>query len=366
MFVRKLILNDYRNYPHLEVSFENKGIFITGSNGIGKTNVLEAIYYLTLGRSFRKADDKGLIRKGASEASIYLVYFNEKDKKDHVLSCVIGNGYKTFSYDEETVHKLSSILGKLLAVYYEPSLVFFFKGEPAERRKLLDVTLCQLSNEYFFALTRYRKLIKERNQALQQNWDPDVLDTLRNQLINFSYRIVKERKDLVKKLAVSTGAYYKKLFGEDKTLTLTYRTRCPLDDDEETYRKNALLLFEQNQSYENLRKTTVIGPHRDDLTAKLNGNDLAGYGSQGENRLASLSLKLAILDYLTEKTGTKPLLLLDDITSDLDDTRTENLLSSIRKEGQQVFVTGTTVRKGFQGYEIYESNGNTLTRRNHP
>lgn len=364
MFVRRIILNNFRNYRHLETDFSDNSIFITGNNGIGKTNVLEALYYLTLGRSFRKSDDADLILKGEQEASIYLVFHSDTDNKDHTLACVIGKNYKMFSYDDEKVKSLSKILGKLLAVYYEPSLVFFFKGEPAERRKLLDTTLSQLSPEYLYALTRYRKLLKERNQALAQNYDSDVIMVLRNELVNLSYRIVKERKDLSKVLSSMTKDYYDRLFGEGHKLQLTYKTTCPLEDDQELFVKESIALFEHNQSLENMRKITLIGPHRDDLMAKLDGNELAGYGSQGENRIASLSLKLSILDYVASKTGNRPLLLLDDVTSDLDDKRTENLLTCINKPGQQVFVSGTNVRNGFESYKIFESDGNTLTRRN--
>lgn len=364
MFIRKLILNNFRNYHHLESEFAENGIFITGNNGIGKTNILEAIYYLTLGRSFRKSEDKDLILNGEKEASVYLVFHSESDQKDHTLSCVIGNGYKIFSYDDEKIKSLSKILGKLLAVYYDPSLVFFFKGEPMERRRLLDATLSQLSPEYLYALTRYRKILKERNQALVQNYDPDVTLVLRNELINLAYRIVKERKDLCKTLSAGVKEYYNKLFGEGHTLKLTYKTTSPLEDDQEAFVKESIALFEHNQSLENMRKTTLIGPHRDDLMAALDGNELAGYGSQGENRIASLSLKLSILDDVTKKLNNRPILLLDDVTSDLDDRRTENLLSCINQKGQQVFVTGTNVRNGFETYEVLASDGNTLTRRN--
>lgn len=363
MYVKSLTLNHYRNYAHLEVSFGKERIYLTGPNGIGKTNVLEAIYFLTLGRSFRRADNLDLIQKGEQEASIYLVYHSEEDEKDHSLSCVIGSNYKLFAYDDERQRSLSKILGKLVAIYYEPSLVFFFKGEPEQRRKFLDETLSQLSPTYLYALARYKKLLKERNSALQQDYDPDIIKVLRNQLINLSYRIVTERKAIIQTLSEKTTSYYTRLFGsEERKFTLRYKTPCPLDDDQESYVKNALALFEQNQSLENIRKVTVIGPHRDDLSGLLNGNDLASYGSQGENRLASLSLRLAALDICTEKLGKRPLLLLDDITSDLDEERTRNLLSCLKEPEQQIFLTGAQLRDGFQDYTIYRCDGSSLNK----
>ena len=363
MFIRRIVLNHFRNYSQIDVNFGLNRIYITGNNGIGKTNILEAIYYLTLGRSFRKADDKALIQHGYDEASIYLEYFSEKDNKDHHLSCVINSSYKVFAVDDEKVKSLSQILGKLIAVYYEPSLVFFFKDEPEQRRKLLDEACSQLSPQYLFAIGRYKKLLKERNIALQQDYDPDILDVMRNQLINLSYRIVKDRKDAIRKLSKSASDYYQKLFGEEeKNFVLTYKTSCPLDDDQESFIKHSIELFKKNQSMESLRKVTVLGPHRDDLIGNLNQNSLASYGSQGENRIASLSLKMAVLDLLSESLGVRPLLLLDDITSDLDEKRCRNLLSCINMENQQVFVTGTKIPDGFNDYQIYTSNGSQLTK----
>ncbi len=363
MYVKRLILNHFRNYSQIDLSFGQDRIYINGNNGTGKTNILEAIYYLTLGRSFRKAEDTALIQKGEKEASIYLEYFSESDQKDHHLSTVIQPNSKIFAFEDEKVKSISKIFGKLIAVYYEPSLVFFFKDEPEQRRKLLDETCAQLSSTYLFALTRYKKLLKERNTALQQDYDSDVIDVLRNELINLSYRIVKDRKDVVKLLSKKAEEYYFKLFGEEnRRFTLQYKTSSPLDDDQESFVEHSIDLFQKNKSLENIRKVTLIGPHRDDLLGKLNENSLAGYGSQGENRIASLSLKLAILDLLSDKLGSRPLLLLDDVTSDLDEKRCNNLLSCINKENQQVFVTGTKIPNGFDHYQVYTSNGNTLTK----
>lgn len=362
MYISKLVLNNFRNYSHLETSFDLNRIFITGPNGNGKTNIIEAIYYLTLGRSFRKVDDVGLIKHNQNEANIYLEYHSMIDNSNHSLSCIINPKYKVFAKDGEKVKSLSSILGSLIAVYYAPSLVFYFQEEPEMRRKSLDETCSQLSQKYLFAISRYKKLLKQRNIALQQDYDKDVLNVLRNELITLSYRIVSDRKALINNLSKKSNRYYKLLFGEDRNLTLKYKTLCPIDDDQETFTKNMLSLFDKNQSVESIKKVTVIGPHRDDLLGYLDGSFVANYGSQGENRLASLSLKLSTLDLITEKYKERPLLILDDITSDLDDKRCENLLSCINQKDQQLFVTGTRIPNNFKNYEIYQSHNSTLTK----
>lgn len=364
MFVRRLIINDFRSYDHFECDFDESRILISGENGIGKTNILEAIHYMTIGRSLRKAETEQLIHFGRDQASIYLVYHSESDDKDHTLSCLLTQNGKSFAVDDEKVSTTSKILRKLIAICYEPSLVFFFRDDPESRRKFLDESLSQISQKYLFAIARYKKILKQRNSALQQDYDSDVIDVLRNELINLSYRIVKDRKDFIKKMDESSNIYYRRLFqGGCKELHLQYRTNCPTNDDQETYMKNCLELFEKNKSVETMRKVTVIGPHRDDLNCLLDRKDIATTGSQGENRLASLSLKLALADELEKVLGNRPILLLDDITSDLDSTRCESLLKLIDEKKQQVFVTGTENKKGFEEYTIYETDGKSLKRR---
>lgn len=363
MRVSRLVLHHFRSYSRLDVSFPGRKNYLLGQNGQGKTNVLEALNFLSLGRSFRTRDASSLLQSGEKEASIYLEYENKKAEK-HSLSCLLSKEGKRFALDGEKVTSLSKILGKLITVVYDPSLVFFFKDEPERRRKLLDEVLSQLSKEYLYALGRYKKLLKERNAALQQNYDSDVINVLRDELVNLSYRISTERKRLVKALSEKATDYYSALFGkeEKKCLTLVYKTNCPLDDDQKGFREHRKALYERSKSYENIRHQTRVGPHRDDLCALLDGNDISKYGSQGENRLASLSLKLSISSLYQEKLGIVPILLLDDITSDLDEVRTENLLSLIGKEDQQVFVTGTRITKGFQDYQIYSVKDSTLAK----
>lgn len=359
MFVKRVVLHNFRCYTDLDCPFPKNRIYLTGDNGTGKTNIIEAIYYLTIGRTFRKASNDDLIKKGEESASIYLEYHSYHDDMDHSLSCVIGKNFKVFAIDGEKINSLSKMLGKLLAVYYEPSLVFFFKDDPETRRRFLDETLSQLSPQYLFAIGRYKKLLKERNTALLQNYDSDVIDVLRNELINLSYRIVKDRTDLINRLSVKAKQYYSLLFDEGTCdFSLGYKTNCPLEASQKQYQELSLKKFEESKSNEVLRKSTVIGPHRDDLLGLLNKNSLSAYGSQGENRLASLSLKLAVLEEYKNTLGDTPILLLDDVTSDLDDKRCRSLLSLINKENQQVFVTGTTIRDGFRDYSIFKTNHN--------
>lgn len=364
MRIKRLILHHFRNYTDLDLDIgADNRIFITGHNGSGKTNLIEAIYYLTLGRSFKKSEDTELIQTGEKEASIYLVYEDDKTGEEHSLSCLISPKGKTFASDGEKVRSLTKLLGKILTVYYDPGQVFLFKEEPAERRRLLDETLSILYPEYLYALSRYKKLLKERNAALSQMVDPDIIDVLRNELVALSYRIVKDRRALMEKISVQALENYKTLFRQDKKLAMTYVTNCPKAEDQKTFTDESIRKFEESRSYENIRGQTQIGPHRDNVLAYLDGKELAGYGSQGENRIATLSLKLAIHQLMKDKTGSSPILLLDDVVSDLDEIRTGALLDSVGKNNQ-VFVTGTQIPKENQNYTIYEAKDGNIIRRN--
>lgn len=361
MFVKQLKLINFRNYESLDVQFDSPNIYITGENASGKTNIIEAIQYLSCGRSFRKASDSELIKNGASEAYLSMLYHSDKDDKDHTIASMIGNNYKVFFFDDEKVKTLSSIFGKFLVVYYDPSQVFFFKNEPSDRRRLMDETLSQLSPKYLYAISRYKKLLKERNAALNHEYDQDVIDVLRNQLINLSYRIVLDRTWLVKSILSLVNTTYQNLFGENSSLQLIYKTNCPIETDQQYYTEQAIKLFDRNKSNENLKKQTLIGPHRDDLGALLNKKDLASYGSQGENRIATLSLKIGLKEHLKKKLEDEPVLLLDDVTSDLDKTRMKNLLSHLSTG--QTFVTGTRITEEFKNYSIYETDGKEIRRK---
>lgn len=363
MQVKRLVLTDFRNYPNLDADFsEDKRIFLTGENGVGKTNLIEAIYYLTLGRSFKKTDDESLIRDGADSATVYLTFHDERNGEDHALACTITHQGKTFAYDGQKVRSMTKVLGKLLTVYYDPGQVFLFREEPEERRRLFDAELSLLSGDYLYALGRYKKLIRQRNAALSKNGDPEIISVLKDQLINQAYRIVNDRQELTKRLNPMLKQTYQELFRKDTRLELVYQTNCPLETDEKVYVDKAQKLFEQNRSYENIRQTTVIGPHRDNWMALLNGKDIAGYGSQGENRVATLSLKLCLQRLMAERLQATPILLLDDVTSDLDETRT-NLLVNAENDGQ-VFVTGTRIPESYQDYSIYEIKDGKMIRRN--
>jgi DNA replication and repair protein RecF len=361
MRVKSLNLENFRNFPELHVEFDAGLNCIVGANAVGKTNLIEAIYYLSLGRSFKKAADKDLIRLQAAQSKIILTYVSETDG-EHVLEATITPEGKIIALDQEKVSSVTKIIGKLLTMVYYPASVGLFRGEPAERRRFLDSTLSLLSPKYLYALTRQKKLLKERNTALGQLYDEDVINVLTNELINVSYRIYEDRKAFVSQLNQEISLTYDKLFASDEKLELTYLTDEPNTDLQDAFTRQLKAKFDSLKSEERMRKITLIGVQKDDLGAKLDGKDVFAFASQGQNRLVVLALTLAASHIVEEHFKQKPILLLDDVLSDLDETRRKTLLENLGGY-EQVFITAAAVPDETSSAHIYEVINQHIERR---
>jgi len=361
MFISRVSLENYRNYRLLKTEFGNRLNVIFGPNASGKTNLIEAIYYLSLARSFKKASDRDLIRLNSKEARIILEYQSEIDGRHSIEAEIMPEG-KIISLDQEKQKSVSKIVGKLLTVVYSPSSVSLFRGEPMERRRFIDTTLSLLSDKYLYALTRQKKLLKERNTALSLNYDEDVISVLTSELINVSYRIFMDRKAFLAKADLLISPIYQKLFGETEKLEIRYSTNMPDADSQERFVELCQKKFSAIKTEERLRKMTLLGPHRDDLIAELNSNSVYAYASQGQNRLVVLALVLSAYQIIGEHFKEKPILLLDDVLSDLDQVRKEKLIDYLQSLGQ-VFITTSEEdldKKDIDKFEI--KNGNIERR----
>lgn len=336
MWLKELDLFDWRNF-HQDTLNLGEGLnYIHGPNGSGKTNLLEAAAYLAYARSFRKTSDKGLINSQAKAASIKGTFVFGTSSLTKTVEARLEDGAKQVKVDGKKVDTLSSFMGTILVSVFDPRDVFLFKGEPSERRKVMDETLSAISPNYLYSLQRYKKLLRERNQALAQRSDSEVLGVLTNELLASAYRITQERLGLVRFVDKTAPEYFQKLFGDGAKLSFKYRTNSSISDSLEIFRKEMLFQFERRKSQEAIRRATVIGPHLDDLSAYLDGNSLASYGSQGQNRLASLSLTLSLAALMKEKKGEAPILILDDVMSDLDGEKKKRLLDTIAPMGQSL------------------------------
>lgn len=340
MRIERLDLSQWRNFEQASVTFSPTFNFVTGENGSGKTNLLEAVAYLSQARSFRKAPDKDLIRQGQSLAAIRGSFVFTSSEYTKQVDALIRAGGKAIKVDDKKASTLSSFFGTVSVVSFDPKKVFLFRSEPSERRRAMDETLSGIYPKYLYSLSRYKKLLKQRNQALVQKADEDVLTVYTRELINSAWRLVSNRAEMVKEAGSIANAIFKELFDSKAELALTYRTDMPPTDDFETFKSEATALFERKRSAERLRRATVVGPHLDDISCALNGLPIQNYGSQGQNRLAALSFVLALAQITGQKRQEKPILVLDDVLSDLDSKRKARLCEFSLSLGQTI-VSGS-------------------------
>ncbi len=334
MFVKSLELKNYRNYEEMEVRFSEGSNLFYGDNAQGKTNILESIYLSGTSKSHRGGKDKDLIRFGQEEAHIRL--FLEKKEVEHRIDLHLKkHKAKGIAIDGMPIRRSSDLLGMLNLIFFSPEDLAIIKNGPAERRRFLDMELCQLHQIYTSDLTNYNKILKQRNQLLLQiGFQESLIDTLDiwdSQLVNYGSAIIKMREAFVVELNEIIQNIHEKLTGGREQIEVTYEKSCQEDEFLEKL---------QNRRAQDLRlKNTGIGPHRDDIRFMINGIDVRTYGSQGQQRTAALSLKLAEIELVKRRIGETPVLLLDDVLSELDSNRKGYLLESIKNI--QTFITCT-------------------------
>jgi|SRR5690625_616891 len=348
MFITQLQLKNYRNYEQLDISFDNKINMIIGQNAQGKTNLLESIYVLAFTKSYRTVNDRELIFWNKDFAKVSGRIKNSKDK-EIPLELIFHKSGKKAKINHLEQQRLSEYIGTLNVVIFAPEDLALVKGSPQIRRKFIDMELGQIEPLYIYHLGQYQKILKQRNhllKQLQQQINPDTvfLDVLTKQMAKHAAVILNKRfifLQLLRKWAIPI--HYEISRGLEE-LNITYSPSVEVleDDDEEKLENKYLETFSQIEKSEIRRGSTLIGPHRDDLTLYINDKDVKLFGSQGQQRTAALSLKLAEIDLIKDQVNEYPILLLDDVLSELDDFRQSHLLSTIQGK-VQTFVSATTV-----------------------
>ena len=355
MIVTKLELRDYRSYEKLTIAFDEGLHVLVGPNGAGKTNLAEAIHYLSLARSFRTSDDSKLIRRGAITATIRAAI--KSGTRTKTIAIAIDAGGKKVLVNEKPIGKLSELLELANVIVFEPRDVILFDDLPKARRKFLDVALMKQHRDYLEALNRYEKLLKERNELLKQETiNQLLLQTLTEQLISASLPIVTHRSAYLERINEIIERIVKAIRGDELKVRLVYEPFIPLGAD---YEKRASALYQRTLESDIKRKVTSEGPHREDFTVQLDQEDISTYGSQGENRLLAIALKLSPY-FLIEDKDKRPIVVLDDVLSELDVPTQDRLLSFLLKF-EQVFVTTTKFKKDFG--TVYDIKNNVITRR---
>jgi DNA replication and repair protein RecF len=338
-----LQLNSFRNYEGLQVSFSPGLNVIYGDNAQGKTNLLEAIYVLATGKSHRTSRDQELIQDGAPALNARATVVRKTG--DMSLELMLGHETrKQVKINGVAEKKIAYLVGNLAAVLFSPDDLQLLKGSPSGRRRFLDIELSQISQTYLYHLMSYNRTLAQRNTMLKQaSVDPALLAIYDEQLLASGAQLVVRRAQAIQRLSAIAAQYHGMLAEGREALRLAYQSQgaepgqTP-DAAEVTERLHSQ--FQQRHREELRRQVTLVGPHRDDIGFWINEKDARLYGSQGQQRTAVLALKMAELQFMAEEIGEYPILLLDDVASELDPTRRHYLFSAVR-EGIQTFVSCT-------------------------
>jgi DNA replication and repair protein RecF len=340
MFVRGVNIESFRNINHINISLSQGINIIYGDNAQGKTNFLEAIYFCAMGRPIRSSSDKELINFNAAQTMIRAEL--NRDGSPRTIDVYLkqeGNKlYKHFSIDRIPIKKTNDLFGLLLVVMFSPDELRLIKSGPSERRAFMDMELCQINPVYCHELRSYHHALKQRNALLKtiqkENRGRETLPVWEEQLCRHARKVMSTRSDFIGKASIYASETHSSITGGGETLSLVY---VPNVEDPSMMGK----ILEESRGRDILLGSTSRGAHKDDIRFMINGRDAKAYGSQGQIRTASLAAKLAEIEIIRENTGTAPVLLLDDVLSELDGSRQRFLLSRI---GQlQTILTCTGV-----------------------
>ena len=347
MKLTNLQLQNFRNYESVQLEFTDGVHVFIGENAQGKTNLMESIYALAMTKSHRTTNDKELIGWNKEFATIKGTVEKTATKTNLELQFSKKGKIAKVNYLEQK--RLSSYLGNLNVILFAPENLTLVKGSPQNRRKFVDMELGQMSSLYLYDLVEYNRVLKQRNTYLKQlaikKKQPDeYLEVLSEMLSELASKIVFHRLDFMKQLeALAIPIHDQLSLGREK-FSVSYQATIPLEDGLTPAQMKEIYIdqFKKNQTREADQATTLIGPHRDDLIFYLNEVPVQTYGSQGQQRSTVLSLKLAEIELMKLSTGEYPLLLLDDVLSELDDDRQTHLIKAIENK-VQTFITTTSL-----------------------
>ena len=340
MWLKHLSIQHFRNYQELEVEFHPGLNIFLGQNAQGKTNILESIYFLALTRSHRTRNDRDLIYFESTDFKVSGQLQRETGPLPLEISLTPKGRITKVNHLKQA--KLSNYIGHMNVVLFAPEDLQLIKGSPAGRRKFIDIELGQMKPLYLSDLSQYNHVLKQRNSYLKnsEKIDATFLEVLDSQLASFGSRVIHHRLEFIKKLEAKAKEKHTRLSDNKENLSIQYQSTV-FSEEGNDIEEQFLSMLEKNRQKDIFRKTTSIGPHRDDLAFFIN-NMNATFGSQGQHRSVVLSLKLAEIELMEEITREKPILLLDDVMSELDNYRQLQLLETI-SNNIQTFITTTTL-----------------------
>jgi DNA replication and repair protein RecF len=351
MIVKSLELSNFRNYNSLSMQFSKETNIMYGDNAQGKTNILEGIYLCATTKSHKGSKEKEMIRLGEEESHIRMII--ERDGISHRLDMHLKkNRPKGVAIDGIPIKKSSQLFGIVNVVFFSPEDLSIIKDGPSERRRFIDMELCQLDRLYLHNLINYNKVLNQRNNLLKQiGFNKSLLDTIyvwNEQLVNYGEKIIRTRTNFIKDINNIVENIHFKISNGKEQLKIVY--------DPNTVEQEFSLRLNQSIERDVALKVTSIGPQRDDLIFLVNEKDIRKYGSQGQQRTAALSLKLSEIELVKKITNDTPILLLDDVLSELDRNRQNQLLDSI--QDIQILLTCT----GLEEFVINRMNTEKIYR----
>lgn len=346
MFISRLKLINFRNYSSLDIELHNKLNIFIGNNAQGKTNILESIYLTGFGKSFRTSKDKELIK--ANKNMAYVKVEGEKRHGEVSIELRLWNGKKKeIKTNGLSLTKLSELLGNIYIVIFSPEDLKLIKGGPAERRRFIDREISHVNRKYYYDIMSYNKVLLQRNNLLKNIvYNKKLLKTIDiwdNKLVEFGMKVIFKRIEFINRLNVLSRLIHRKITDGRENLEVKYLSNIEVNSKsiyEEAF-KDFRTKLEKRLETDIKRGYTTIGPHKDDLGIYIDDKDIRIFGSQGQQRTAALSLKLSEIEIIKGEVGEYPILLLDDVMSELDINRQNFLINSLRNV--QTFITITEI-----------------------
>ena len=361
MFLKRLSIINFKNIEQAALDFSSRVNCFVGENGAGKTNIIDAIHYLSMGKGALTMTDSQCVRHGNDFFMLEGEYTSINDKKE-VVVCSFGKGQgKTLKRNGKEYDKLSDHVGMIPVVIVSPSDSFLITDAADERRRYINAFLSQLDKAYLNSLVRYNRVLSERNQLLKTNSDPMIMEILDAQLIEEGEAIHSKRALLTERLAPLVSKYYRELSADKEEVSLQYNSEL----NESPFSELLARSFEKDR----ILQFSSCGIHRDDIKMSIGGYQLRKYGSQGQQKSFLIALKLAQYAIVSEEKGEKPILLLDDLFDKLDIARVEQLLGLVsREEFGQIFITDCNkvrlqniLDKSSESYTLFTVDGGRIT-----
>lgn len=358
MIIKSIDLADYRNYDSLNLQFDKGTNILYGDNAQGKTNILEAIYVAATTKSHRGSKDREIVNFDKEEAHIR-TYLEKDGAEIRVDMHLRKSKSKGIAIDGQKIKKAGELLGLCNVVFFSPEDLGIIKNGPSERRRFVDMELCQLDSFYLYNLNHYNKIVNQRNKLLKDMYlNPDLKETLSiwdMQLVSFGSKVIERRKLFAEQLNEIICGIHRKLSGGREELSVRYEPDVEIEEFEKK--------LKGSQDRDIKAKMTSVGPHRDDFSFLIGDADIRRYGSQGQQRTAALALKLSEIELVKKITKDTPVLLLDDVLSELDSNRQNYLLNSIGDIQTIITCTGLEdfVNNRFEINKVFRVADGTVT-----